>query len=75
MYNNDITDKSNKFSTVASYTIIEGYYGEKELNTISFNSIRVPYNIQKEVEDLEKSDMPSKDIIIKSLISAIPNNV
>ncbi len=75
MYNNDITDKSNKFSTVASYTIIEGYYGEKELNMISFNSIRVPYNIQKEVEDLEKSDMPSKDIIIKSLISAIPNNV
>lgn len=75
MHNNDINDSNNKFSTVASYTIIEGYYGKTELDSISFSSIRVPYNIQKEVEDLEKSDMPNKETIIRTLISAIPNNL
>ena len=74
MHNNIIDDKTNKFSTVASYTIIEGYYGDTKLNTISFNSVRVPYNIQKEVKDLENSDMPNKEVIIRTLISAIPNN-
>ena len=74
MHNNIIDDKTNKFSTVASYTIVEGYYNNKNLNTISFTSVRVPYNIQKEVQDLENSDMPNKDVIIRTLISAIPNN-
>ncbi len=74
MYNNDIEDKTNKFSTLASYIILEGYYGETELNSISFNSVRIPYDIKKEVEDLKKSDMPDKEKIIRTLISAIPNN-
>ena len=75
MLNTDINDSSNKFSTVASYTIIEGEFGKTDLDTISFTSVRVPYNIQKEVEDLEKSDMPYKEVIIRSLTSAIPNRV
>lgn len=75
MHNNNINDESNKFSTVASYTIIEGYYEKKELDSISFNCVRIPYNIQKEVDDLKKSDMPNKDTIIKSLLSAISNNI
>lgn len=75
MHNNDIKDESNKFSTVASYTILEGYYGKTELDTISFNSIRVPYNIEKEVEDLKNSDMPNKEVIIKTLTTAISNNL
>lgn len=75
MYNNDENDENNKFSTVASYTIIEGYYGKKELDTISFNSIRIPYNIKKEVEDLQKSNMPNKESIIRALTSAISNNI
>lgn len=75
MHNNDIKDEANKFSTVASYTILEGYYGKTELDTISFNSIRVPYNIEKEVEDLKNSDMPNKEVIIKTLTTAISNNL
>lgn len=75
MHNNNINDESNKFSTVASYTIIEGYYEKTELDTISFNSIRVPYDIKKEVEDLKNSDMPNKEIIIRALTSAISNNL
>lgn len=75
MENTDINDKNNKFSTVASYTILEGFYGKKELDSISFNSVRVPYDIKKEVEDLENSDMPNKEVIIRTLTSAISNNL
>ena len=74
MHNDDENDESNKFSTVASYTILEGFYGKTELDSISFNSVRVPYDIKQEVEDLEKSDMPNKEVIIKTLTSAISNN-
>jgi len=74
MQNDDIHDETNKFSTVASYTILEGFYGKKDLDSISFNSIRVPYNIKKEVDDLQNSDMPNKEVIIRTLTSAISNN-
>ena len=73
MLNTNTNDKSNKFSTVASYIILEGDYGNQELSPISFNLVRIPYNINKEIEDIKKSDMPNKNIIIRSLHSAIPN--
>lgn len=75
MHNNDVNDKNNKFSTVASYIILEGYYGKKELDSISFNSVRIPYNIQKEVDDLKLSNKPDKESIIRTLTSAISNNL
>lgn len=74
MHNNNINDKTNKFSTLASYTIIEGYYEKRDLDSISFTTIRVPYNIEKEVKDLKNSDMPNKEVIIRTLTSAISNN-
>lgn len=75
MHNNNINDKTNKFSTLASYIILEGYYESTELDSISFNLVRVPYNIQKEIDDLEASDIPNKNTIIKTLKSAISNNI
>ncbi len=72
MLNSDINDESNKFSTLASYIIIEGDYGNKDLSSISFNLVRVPYNIQKEIDDLSSSDMPNKEMLIKTLKGAIP---
>lgn len=72
MLNSDINDKSNKFSTLASYIIIEGNYASKNLDSISFNLVRVPYNIEVEIADLKASDMPYKDMIIKSLKGALP---
>lgn len=72
MLNSDINDKSNKFSTLASYIIVEGFYNSKELDSISFNLVRVPYDIQKEVDYLKYSNMPNKDMIIRSLIGALP---
>ena len=72
MMNSDINDESNKFSTLASYIIIEGNYDSKELDSISFNLVRLPYDVQKEIADLETSDMPNKKMVIRSLKGALP---
>ena len=72
LMNTDIDEKSNKFSTLASYIVLEGMYQSTELSSIAFNIIRVPYNIEKEIYDLENSDMPNKDISIRALKGALP---
>lgn len=72
MMNSDINDESNKFSTFASYIILEGNYGDKNLAGISFNLVRVPYDIQKVLDDLEASDMPNKEMSIRTLKGALP---
>lgn len=45
MLNSNLNDESNKFSTMASYIIIEGNYQSKDFAEISFNIVRIPYNI------------------------------
>lgn len=72
MMNSNSDDKSNKFSTLASYIIVEGNYASEILDSISFNLIRVPYNIQKEIDALEALNAPNKDMIIRSLKGALP---
>lgn len=72
MLNNDINDPSNKFSTLASYIILEGTYGSKTLSSISFNLVRVPYDIQKEIDAVNNSSLINKDMTIKSLLGALP---
>ena len=72
MMNSDINDQSNKFSTLASYIIIEGNYGSKELSSISFNLVRLPYNIEKEIADIKASNILNKNMIIRSLLGALP---
>lgn len=73
MLNSDINDNSNKFSTFASYIILEGNYNSYELSSISFNLVRVPYDIEKEVELIKNSDIPNQEAIINNLRGAIPN--
>ena len=70
MLNDNFYDKTNKFSTVASYIILEGKFGSTELSSISFNLVRLPYDIEKEVESLKNSSLPSKDKLILELKSA-----
>ena len=72
MLNSDINDPSNKFSTLASYIIIEGNYDSKDLGPISFNLVRLPYNIESEVRDIRESNIHNKDMIIESLTGALP---
>lgn len=61
---------SSKFSTMSSYMILEGDLNSKELSSLSFTMVRIPYDIEKEIEYLKQSDMPNKDIIMKSLKTA-----
>lgn len=70
MMNESDADSTSKFSTMSSYMILEGELNSRKLSSISFTLVRLPYNIEKEIEYLKKSDMPNKDIIIKSLQTA-----
>ncbi len=74
MLNDDINDKSNKFSTLASYIIVEGFYGEQKLKPISFNLVRVPYDVEKEIKYVKESTMSdwTKNLSISSLKGAMP---
>lgn len=72
MLNDYEVDETSKFSTMASYIILEGEYDSKCLSGISINLVRVPYDIEKEIENLRKSDMPGKEDSIQMLRSAWP---
>lgn len=72
MLNNYEMYDTSKFSTFSSYTILEGEYGSQKLSSISFNLVRLPYNIQEEIEYLKKSDMPGKEDSIQMLLTAAP---
>lgn len=71
MLNTNALDSTNRLSTMASYVILEGNLNDKELGPLSYSFMRIPYNIHAEVTYLENSDMPNKDLIIRSLQTAI----
>lgn len=70
MMNESDYDNTSKFSTMSSYMILEGNFNSKDLSSLSFTLVRLPYDIKKEIEYLEDSNMPNKEIIIKSLRTA-----
>ena len=70
MANVDLLDKTNSFSTLASYVILEGNLNSKDLSEISFTFVRVPYDIEKEVESLRNSTFSNKEAIITNLRTA-----
>jgi len=74
MLSKDMNDEKNKLSTLATYMILEGNYLSKELSGISFNLVRIPYPVEREIEDLKKSDMSTKEMIIKNLRTATYQN-
>lgn len=74
MLSKDMNDVKNKLSTLATYMILEGNYLSEELAGISFNLVRIPYPIEREVDDLKKSDMSTKELIIKNLRTATYQN-
>ena len=73
MLNEDADSEENKYSTVASYIILEGEYNSTKLSTISYQLVRVPYNIEKEIELLKKSNIPNKANLIRTIKGAVPN--
>ena len=70
MENTKNADSTSKFSTLSSYIILEGEYGSKNLSSFSVTLVRLPYDIQKEIDYLNKSDMPGKENLIFSLKTA-----
>ena len=70
MLNDNYNDETNKFSTLASYIILEGDYESKNLSSIDINLVRLPYNVEEEIKLLEASSLPSKNKVIKELRSA-----
>lgn len=72
MLNTSEIDETSRFSTCASYVILEGEYGKKELDSIGIQLIRVPYSIETEIERIQKSDNPIKADIIRKIQTAEP---
>ena len=70
MLNDNYYDETNKFSTVASYMILEGILNSQKLSQINFNLIRLPYDIDKEVKLLRTSNLPSKERLALEMESA-----
>ena len=70
MENTKTIDNTSQFSTLSSYIILEGEYNSKVLSSFSVTLVRLPYDIQKEIDYLNKSDMPGKENLICSLKTA-----
>jgi len=67
----DIVTKNNETKLMSSYLIIEGEYNSKEVASISYEIVRLPYEYEKEIENLKNSDMPNKEMAIDEIITGI----
>lgn len=67
----DIVTKNNETKLMSSYLIIEGEYNSKEVASISYEIVRLPYEYEKEIENLKNSDMPNKEMAIEEIITGI----
>ena len=54
----------------ASYAILEGAYGSRQLNSFSIHLVRVPYNIDLAINEAKDSNMPQLDEYISELRTA-----
>lgn len=63
----DDTIEDMSESLQAYYTILEGEYDSKEKSSLSINFVRVPYDIEKEIEVARKNNIPSLDNYILEL--------
>lgn len=62
---------TSHFSTISSYIILEGNLNSKSFAPYSINLVRLPYNINDELENIKNSDIPDKELLLKNLSSAI----
>lgn len=72
MLNTSEKNETSQFSTLSSYIILEGQYGQEDISSISLQLVRVPYSVEEEIARIEKSDNPSKAEIIRKLQTAEP---
>lgn len=67
----DLITKNNVTNLMASYLIIEGEYNSKEAANISYELVKVPFDYEKEIDNLKNSDMPNKDMAIQEIITGV----
>ncbi len=67
----DDTIEDMSESLQAYYTILEGEYDNREKSSLSINFVRVPYDIEKEIEIARKNNIPSLDNYILELKTGI----
>ena len=68
-YDENIEDMSE--TTQAYYTILEGNYGSKERNSISIQFVRVPYDINREIDIAKRNNIPSLNNYILELTTGM----
>ncbi len=67
----DATIKDMSETLQAYYTILEGEYGSKQRCSLSIQFVRVPYDINKEIEIARKNNCASLDNYILELTTGI----
>ncbi|MBO5476669.1 MAG: metallophosphoesterase family protein [Clostridia bacterium] len=67
----DLITKNEETNLLASYLILEGEYNSNDAANISYELVKVPFDYQKEIKNLENSDMPNKDMAIAELKTGI----
>ena len=67
----DVIEKNGNKYVLSSYLIIEGDYNSKLASDFEFEIVKLPYDYEKEIENLKNSDMPNKEMAINELESGI----
>ncbi|WP_020615533.1 metallophosphoesterase family protein [Paenibacillus daejeonensis] len=57
--------------TQASYVILEGHYGETKESAVSVQFVRVPYSIQRSIDQAIEADMPLLNEYIQELRTGV----
>ncbi len=68
--NTDSDKELSHFSTMSSYVILEGNLNSKEISSYSIQLVRIPYDVNKEVEKIKNSDIPDKEILLRNYMYA-----
>lgn len=69
--NHDENIKDMSETTQAYYTILEGNFGSKQRSSLSIQFVRLPYNINKEIEIAKKNGSPSLENYILELTTGM----
>lgn len=63
----DIVQRNGKKYNLSSYMILEGNLDSAKADTISYEIVKIPYDYEKEIENLKNSNMPNKEMAIEEL--------
>ena len=68
--NTDLDRDLSHLSTMCSYVILEGTLNSKSLSSYSIQIVRLPYDLNSEIENIKNSDIPDKEILLRNYLYA-----